>query len=378
MCVTNRKTPLPSTDSLSGLLLALTALSGEIPSALVGRLPGSDYYKQKVVKALKRENLLRTYYRDGLRGLRLTSAAKRLLAASQPDRYLPLFTGDTATNAPKYSVPHRLRLHRMAEVLVTAYNAGLLTFPWEKPAVFQPEPDDTDLYIGPAYYSSREVKEMGAQAALFRGSRSTGVLFCDGGIFAVYNTADCEMKWEYQSEIRLKSMIQADLCYSRLASRFMDIPPSAIVFGDGMGQLENLMGPGSKESRNYLIMDGTFRQFHYLTLDHQGDVLLWLLCDLETKAALDAILSEGLSESRPNWFIENDAIDEDGNPVLFGYTCDMPRIRRFDEALGIHGQTGTLFCFDFQEEALRRVCGPRVTLQAIDFEAFEGSVLNIP
>ena len=101
MCVTNRKTSLPSTDSLSGLLLALTALSGEIPSALVGRLPGSDYYKQKVVKALKRENLLRTYYRDGLRGLRLTSAAKRLLAASQPDRYLPLFTGDTATNAPK-------------------------------------------------------------------------------------------------------------------------------------------------------------------------------------------------------------------------------------------------------------------------------------
>ena len=372
------KSPLPSLDSLPGLLLALTALSGEMPFALVDRLSGSDLYKQKVVKSLKREKLLRTYYHDGLRGLRLTAAAKRLLAASQPDRYLPLFTGDTATNTPKYSVPHRLRLHRMAEVLVTAYNAGLLTFPWEKPPVFQPEPADTGLYIGPAYYSSREVKEIGAQAAMIRSSRSTGVLLCDGGIFAVYNTADTRMKWEYKAEVRLKAMIQTDLCHGRLARWFMDSPPGAIVFGDGMDQLEHLMGPGSKETRNYLIMDGTFRCFHYLTLDHRGEVLLRLLCDPERKAELDEILSQDLSKGSTNWLIEHDAIDKNGCPVLFGYTCDMPRIRRFDDALGLHEQTGTVYCFDFQEPALRRACGPRVTLQCIDFDAFERSVIHIP
>ena len=372
------KSPLPSLDSLPGLLLALTALSGEIPFALVDRLSGSDLYKQKVVKSLKREKLLRTYYHDGLRGLRLTAAAKRLLAASQPDRYLPLFTGDTATNTPKYSVSHRLRLHRMAEVLVTAYNAGLLTFPWEKPPVFQPESADTGLYIGPAYYSSREVKEIGAQAAMIRSSRSTGVLLCDGGIFAVYNTADTRMKWEYKAEVRLKAMIQTDLCHGRLARWLMDSPPGAIVFGDGMDQLEHLMGPGSTETRNYLIMDGTFCCFHYLTLDHQGEVLLRLLCDPELNAALDGILSEDLSACRVNWLIEHDAIDKNGCPVLFGYTCDMPRIRRFDDALGLHEQTGTVYCFDFQEPALRRACGPRVTLQCIDFDAFERSVIHIP
>lgn len=376
--MTKRKGPLPSPNTFSELLLTLTALSGELPSSLVSRLPGSDSYKAYAVKALKREKLLRTYYHDGLRGLRLTAAAKRLLAASQPDRYLPLFTGDTATNTPKYSVPHRLRLHRMAEVLVTAYNAGLLTFPWEKPAVFQPEADNSSLYVGPAYYSSREVKEIGAQAAMIRGSRSTGVLLCDGGIFAVYNTADTRMKWEYKAEVRLKAMMQTDLCHGRLAEQFMNLPPGAIVFGDGMGQLENLMGQGDKETRNYLIMNGTFHCFHYLTLDHRGEVLLRLLCDPDLKASLDGILAEDLSEGRPNWGIEHDAIDADGCPVLFGYTCDMPRIRRFDDALGLHGQTGTLFCMDFQEPALRRVCGPRVTLQCIDFDAVERSVVHIP
>ena len=369
--MTRRKGPLPSPDTFPDLLLTLVALSGELPSTLVSRLPGSDSYKAYTVKILKREKLLRTYYHDGLRGLRLTSIAKNLLAARQPDRYLSLFTGDTATNTPKYSVPHRLRLHRMAEVLVTAYNAGLLTFPWEKPPVFQAEPDDAGLYVGPAYYSSREVKEIGAQATMIRGSRSTGILLCDSGIYAVYNTADTRMKWEYKAEVRLKAMMQTDLCHRRLADRFMDSPPGAIVFGDGMDQLEILMGQGDKETRNYLIMNGTFCCFHYLTLDHRGEVLLRLLCDPERKAALEGILSEDLAEGRSNWLIEHDAIDENGCPVLFGYTCDMPRIRRFDDALGLHGQTGTVYCFDFQEPALRRVCGPRVALQSIDFEAFE-------
>ena len=376
--MTKRKGPLPSPDTFPDLLLTLVALSGELPSTLVSRLPGSDSYKAYTVKILKREKLLRTYYHDGLRGLRLTSISKNLLAARQPDRYLSLFTGDTATNTPKYSVPHRLRLHRMAEVLVTAYNAGLLTFPWEKPPVFQAEPDDAGLYVGPAYYSSREVKEIGAQATMIRGSRSTGILLCGSGIYAVYNTADTRMKWEYKAEVRLKAMMQTDLCHRRLADRFMDSPPGAIVFGDGMDQLEILMGQGDKETRNYLIMNGTFRCFHYLTLDHRGEVLLRLLCDPERKAALEGILSEDLAEGRSNWLIEHDAIDENGCPVLFGYTCDMPRIRRFDDALGLHGQTGTVYCFDFQEPALRRVCGPRVALQSIDFDAFEGSVFHIP
>ena len=249
--MTRRKGPLPSPNTFPELLLTIIALSGEVPSALVSRLPGSDSYKAYAIKILKREKLLRTYYHDGLRGLRLTSIAKNLLAARQPDRYLPLFTGDTATNTPKYSVPHRLRLHRMAEVLVTAYNAGLLTFPWEKPPVFQAELDDAGLYIGPAYYSSREVKEIGAQATMIRGSRSTGILLCDGGIYAVYNTASARMKWEYKAEVRLKAMIQTDLCHGKLARWFMDSPPGAIVFGDGMDQLEHLMGPGSTETRNY-------------------------------------------------------------------------------------------------------------------------------
>lgn len=55
-------------------------------------------------------------------------------------------------------------------------------------------------------------------------------------------------------------------------------------------------------------------------------------------------------------------------PVLYAYTCDMPRIRRFDTALNLQERMGILFCFDFQEDAIRRVCGPAVCVQCIDLE----------
>ncbi len=70
---------IPLLDTLAGLLLTLTALSGEFPTAQISRLPGGDAYKMKVVKRLKKDRLLHTYYADGLRGPRLTASAKKLL-----------------------------------------------------------------------------------------------------------------------------------------------------------------------------------------------------------------------------------------------------------------------------------------------------------
>ena len=54
--------------------------------------------------------------------------------------------------------------------------------------------------------------------------------------------------------------------------------------------------------------------------------------------------------------------------VLFAYTCDMPRIKRFDTSLELHGKTGTLFCFDFQMDALKQICGQRVKIESLDYE----------
>lgn len=363
-------------DTFSSLLLTLTALSGELPAAVVNRLPYAASYKTLIIKRLKKEGLIHAYSRDRLRGLRLAAAAKKQLAANAPDRFTTLFSGDTTTNAPKYTVPHRLRLHRMAEALVTMLNAGVSVYPWEKPPLFSPTPpDDMPFIERPAYFSSREVKELGALAVKIRNSRSTGVLLTDGGIFVVYNIGPGLMKWEYQSEVRLKTLLTSELCQKRLPEQFAETEQAAIVFGDSMELMPPLMGVGQDKRHNYFVIDGSFGHFHYLTNDSHGELIVQILCDLEQQEVLNELLSRDLAPRRPGWMVENDAMDGE-DPVLFAYTCDMPRVQKFVTALDVHRKVGTLYCFDFQEDALRQVCGPKVNIESIDFDAYERSVFH--
>ena len=120
-------------------LLSLTAISGEFPTDQLNRLPGSPYYLESVVTALKKDGLLRTYYRDKLRGYRLGPRAKATLLESRPDRFASYLTGDTDTNRLKCEIDRRLRLHRLAETYVTMDNAGVCVYRDEKPAIFAPE-----------------------------------------------------------------------------------------------------------------------------------------------------------------------------------------------------------------------------------------------
>lgn len=96
------------------------------------------------------------------------------------------------------------------------------------------------------------------------------------------------------------------------------------------------------------------------------------------RADLDDILMEDMTTDGARWGVDCNAFDADGAPVLFGCTCDMPRMKHFDNGLSLHDLKGTLICFDFQEDAMRAVCGPNVTLQHIDFDAYESQVFNSP
>jgi hypothetical protein len=371
---------LPAPDTLPYLLLTLTAISGEFPVSQVNRLPGGASYKKSVVTSLKRENLLRTYYRDSLRGLRLTAVAKKRLLADQPEWFARYLTGNSETNTLKSEVTRRLRLHRMAEVLVTMLNADVPIFFWEKQPLFQQQvfPLKREPVQCPVYYSSREIKELGPQAIKVKGSRTTGVLLTDAGIFMVYNTGDTLMKWEYKAEMRLKALLQTELCQRRLPAQFASAEINGIIFGCDMEPLARMFVAEHDAKHNYFVLDGNLAHFYYLPSDHRGEVMLRLLYEPALRSALDNVLSEDLYAGRPGWLVENDAMDGAGEPVLFAYTCDLPRIRRFDTALELQGRTGTLICFDFQEETLRRACGSHITFQSIDFEKFERSMLYPP
>ena len=353
-------------------LLSLTAISGEFPTDQLNRLPGSPYYLESVITALKKDGLLRTYYRDKLRGYRLGPRAKATLLESRPDRFASYLTGNTDTNRLKCEIDRRLRLHRLAETYVTMDNAGVCVYRDEKPAIFAPEGYAGGRIVYPAFFSSREVKEMGIDTTKIRSSRSTGILLAPSGIFVTYNSSSALMKWRYKSELRVKTLLWNILCQQRLAQQYRVEQVHGLVLGDSMDLAYQILTSTGGAKHDYFMLDGSYDHFYFLTNDHQGEVILALLCDPVKTAELDRILSQGLYAGNPGRAMEQDAAEPDGTPVLFGYFCDLPRIVRFNTALELMERPGTLICFDFQADVLRRYCSDRVHLQTIDFTKFEG------
>ena len=375
--MSEKKAYLPAPGSLTDLILLFVALCGEFPTSLINRLPGSEAYKVIVVNRLKEKNMIYTYFRDSLRGLRLTAAARSTLLLLQPERYSNILSGNSLVNTPKYDVRTRLRLHRMAEVLVMMYHVGYEVLPWEKPGVFLPDEQFTPLSVTkPAYYSSHEVKRIGEQGNTIRNSRATGVLLAPDRIFAVFNTADGEMKWDYDTELRLKNFLRQDVCYTRFSDQYGYVTPEAFIVSQGMEQFPGLFRE-TKKGKKPFVRGIQFEHVHYLTMDHRGEVLLQILCSPQLRYLLDSALTCVLAPPR-DYLIENDGFDSDGAPVLLGYSCDIPRIHKFYEGLLIHDLTGTIFCFDFQKDTLREICSDKVHFEDIDFDEYERSLFHIP
>lgn len=367
----NTKNKLPGKDTQGYQLLELIAICGEFPANLLSRLPGSTSYKETVVWSLKKEKLLRTYYRDKLRGYRLGRLAKALLLKEQPKRFSFYLTGNTDTNLLKSEFSRRFRLHRMAEIYVLMQNAGVSVFRDEKPQVFAPDGSPVSRIEAPAFYNSREIKELGIEMVKIRGSRAIGALLALSGIFLIYNSGSDTSKWDYRSEQKAKVLLEIILCRQRLSSQYARTQIQGVLFGNGMEPFYQILVSADSQTRCFFLLDGNYEHFYYLTHDRYGEALLKLLCDPDRILALNRILSEGLSPKNCGSLIENDAIDSEGNPVLFGYFLDIPRISRFLSGLQLQNRSGTLVCFDFQMDMLSRLCGEYVRLSSISFEKFE-------
>ena len=224
---------LPKKQSQAYAILELIAVLGEVPASQIKRLSGSARYKEQLLILLRKQKLIYTFHQDKLRGLRLTARAKDLLLDADFDRFTFFLTGSTDTNNIKNQIKRRLRLHRVSQSFVTMLNSDIDVFRDEKPTVFAPVANATEIDY-PAFYLSREVKELGDRAMAIRGSRAVGILLTVNAAFAVYNMGDALMKWDYRAEMRVKTLMTTLLCRERLAQQYSADAVRGLVLADNM------------------------------------------------------------------------------------------------------------------------------------------------
>lgn len=353
-------------------LLELTALSGEFPADNLPRIEIGKNYGEKLVTKLKEDGLIKTHYRDKLRGYRLTSKGKKLLLRQNLDRFSFYLTGSSDTNQPRSDYARRLRLHQTSRTYCMLMNGGITLFRDKKPALFSGVPPDAGEPLPlPVFYQSREVKELGSETVKVNNSRTIGILLAERCIYAVFYTGDAVLKWEYKTEIRLKALLSYHMSQGVLAQWYRhDTPIHALFIGNHMETALHLMTSTGGLHHSLFTLDTSFDYFHFLPDCHAGEVILKLLCTPPASKQLTALLLSDLEPPGDAVGLEHDAI-KDGRPVLLAYDFDMLRISRFLTGLQFRKQKGHMICFDFQKEALLSYCKDTVTVSTIDLAKFE-------
>ena len=364
-------------------ILALTAISGELSPDALSHTNISKSYREKLLTKLKEEGLLKTHYRDRLRGYRLTGKGKQLLLAENPERFRFYLTGSSDTNQPRSEYPRRLRLQQASIAYAILQSAGVEIYRDRKAPLFQPETGQEVPYSMtlPTFYHSREVKELGAEAIKISNSRTIGILLAPEYIYAVFCTGGALMKWEYRTELKVKALLSYHASRGILSGSgggpryHPDTPIKALLIGEGMDTALKMMESTGGFQKSYFYLDSSFDYFHYIPDDDAGMTMIRLLCSPAMMKALKNLLLSDLQAPCPDYGLEHDAVS-DGLPLLLAFDFDMLRLSRFRTALSFHGLTGSLICFDFQKPVLQQYFGEAVAIDTIDLEKFEGRFLH--
>ena len=354
-------------------LLELIGISGEFPADQLNRLFSSPSYAEKVITELKADKLIRTHYKDRLRGYRLTKRAREMLLHQNPLRFQYYLTGSTETNHIRSEVSRRLRLHQKAQVYLTLSHVRIPFYYDEKPQIFSTEREMIDLQALPCFYSSREVKELGEVTIKIKSSRSLGILLAPQCVYAVYNTGSNILKWEHKTEIKLNAFLQ----HSLQGFPYCGQPEiRAMMFGDNMETALRLLSSTGGYRRSLFMVDDSFEHFHFIPSNTHGEILLELLLHPKMTARLDQLLLSDQKSLRVNIPMEHDAIASDGTPTLLAYDFDMQRLRRFNKGLDVYGMSGNLICFDFQIPVLEKYMSSNVRFSSIDLTKFRKEFLH--
>ena len=83
-----------------------------------------------------------------------------------------------------------------------------------------------------------------------------------------------------QIRTAVKTLLWNILCQQRLAQQYRVEQVHGLVLGDSMDLAYQILTSTGGAKHDYFMLDGSYDHFYFLTNDHQGEVILALLCDL--------------------------------------------------------------------------------------------------
>ncbi|WP_314723564.1 hypothetical protein [Enterocloster bolteae] len=352
-------------ESKAVRLLMLIGVSGEMPADWAAYAVGSCSYSAALITRLKQNGYISLRCKDGLKGYVLKARAKRKLLELRPEDFTTFLSGSAETNHIKSEPDKRLRLHRMSMVWIYLSVAGVSIYQSDKSDFFSPAFHLLPLESGQetvwtdmgGYYGTLEFK--GGMAKEIGGSRACGVLLSMGAPLIVYNTMESLMKWAKKTERTMRSRMEAVF-----REKGYRVPAGAVMFGNRMDMLGRLLESDGGIKGNLFMLDDIYEAIYFIPFVKEAEIQVRLLMNPVEDRRLRKFLCSALcSVNEADGALDNGE-DCNGNPVYFCYDLELWKLKRIRGKLDRDGR-GTIYCFDYQEEAIGRYMGGEAVIKGI-------------
>jgi len=153
-------------------------------------------------------------------------------------------------------------------------------------------------------------------------------------------------------------------------SQYHKTEVAGVMVGENMGVLQKHLATPNAQATE--VIRKVYQPLFFVTNDIFGEAQVKLLCDKRRLNKLNKTMGTRLLPKNLQSHVENDAMTEDGKPVVFCCLLDIARLVRFNMGLTVKNRTGKVVCFDFQKEILSEYLGEKVEFINLDFEKFKG------
>ena len=275
---------------------------------------------------------------------------------------MPAYIADTYGHR-FHGESHRIdRNHRIAEAITVCMRSGIECRGHMVP-VLQKDRKKYITFDHPAFYSSRSIKRLGVdEMNKSKYIRMVGAIFCQAGLYEVYNSRSSVLEWFGQGEDKIiQTMI--DICIYNFP---IEERHHAIIFGNDYDvALQTLRRFDSGDK--YVRLDYLgYEKVHFLPMDQSGQKILQIMMLKDwNKKVLELIFEEQYLPDTKRF--QYDALIE-GTYVVSFLDSDILKLSAFIKSVTQEGVAWEVACFDTQVSFLRKYLGENAIIHSLPLD----------
>lgn len=364
-------------------LLILLSYVGEFPYTSIHLLGNKEVWRKLISKLTQEQEyrfpdsndrvtcrLLNVAGKSKSKSIRLTQKGLSILGKLNPDaaRYYNWAYPPQNRTGDAQRVDRR---HRVAEAAAFIRSVDIETDPSRLPAL-QNQTIRLVVPKEPSFYISHELKHIGDDHVNKIGfSRITGMLFCPGCCYPIYNSRDYWMGWNGRGESKVKQYLASIV---RLNAGMLPVN-SAIMLGRDYTVANITLQNLRKVKRPQDRFDAIYDHLHFIPMDLFGQRLLRILMLPDCKTTLLNLLFEEDCLAGDSAIFAYDAY-EDSTYILSFLDSDIFKLNAFFSTIKAQRYKASVICFPEQVAFLRNFLGTGISVSTVTLDMVENAIFS--